>query len=387
MKTNDLPSDLRKEETMTKNRAVLKQRFVNHPEYYLNKDGSYSTIPALVLPGEDFDFSYIPEMYESEDDPDDALREDAADSFEEKLFTLGESFGWLGFRKAEHWYDKNDEPCYQCVFPHYDAEHKEQYMWETVKADDGTLNIVIKTHDFEELELRLEVALEDWVTFNPWYNDLSNDPGIERIRPMIFRHLIENKTELRESDEFWWLLDQLIFGSEASHIFARERVNKLIAEARGDPTNYEYRKKRSREARKAELHRMNSPGELNIIKTFEECNKEGIALFERFINNAIDNGIIHSPSGLANSVGVKPNYLSNARTGKRKLSKAAAIRLGVGLQLSSRDMTRFMASLDHCFPITPNDRIICLSLDKKIYDLNELVSYLPKERTDENKVK
>ena len=365
--------------------VTLKERFELCHNEYQGKDGKTSADVSLILPGEGFETFFKPVMYEQCDDPEDAMREEAVKQFEYKLNELRSKYSRLDLSEIEHWYDKDGAPCYQCWYPDCISGENESFK-ESVDPDGNVIKIPdiryinVKASDLGELDIRLEIALEDQLGHFPE----PQMPEWELFR-LSFRKRIEENPELGESDEFWWLLELLVFGIYEEREFARRRLNEMVSLTRNDPYNTNYKATSARDAKKAMYRKMAEPKKLDIMKTFEECSRQGLTLFEDFMNKAVDSGLIHSPSGLALSVGVKPNYLSNARNKKKRLSKAATIRLGIGLHLSPENMTRFLASLDHYFPITDNDFRLCEELKKKNYDLNELVKYLPPERTDENK--
>ena len=369
-----------------KDRITLKARFEIRRSRWKMKDGRESEDISLILPGECFETYCKPEMYSQYDDPEDAMRENAVQQFEYELRMLESKYSKLGFGEIEHWYDKNGEPRYQVDFPDLISEHYSDIVWDPEKDPEPPAVPMryerITASDLEELDIRLEIALEEQLGHFPE----PEMPEWELFR-LSFRKLVEERPELGESDEFWWLLRLLVFGIFEEREFARKRLNEMIALTRNDPYNTNYMAVSARDAKKAMYRKMSESEKLDVMKTFEECRKQGLDLFESYLKSALENKTIHSPSGLAKTVGVDPGYFGNVRGGKRKISKAAALRLGIGLHLMPEDMTRFMASLDHCFPITENDHKLCDELRRRNYELDELVNYFPRERTDENKVR
>ena len=366
--------------------VTLKERFEIHKYQYtmgnLEKGENY----LLVLPGEGFEVICNYLEFRDYADPEDAMRDHAAEQFEYQLRALEGKFKKLSIVEIEHWYDKDGNPRYQCVYLDFVPEHYKNIELDSEIASES-LDVDIKyasitASDLEEFELRLEIALEE-------HNGGYPDPEMPEwsFARLSFKNMLEDRPELNESDEFWWLLKLLVFGIYEEREFARRRINEMIAFSYNDPYNSNYKAMTAREAKKAMYRKMSEPQEYTIMEIFEECSRQGLPLFEDYLNKAIDSKLIHSPSGLATSVGVKPNYLSNARTGKRKLSKAAALRLGIGLRLSPEDMTRFLASLNHLFPISKNDFNLCDEFERRNYDLDLLVEFLPPERTNENKEK
>ncbi len=371
---------------MSAKSITLKERFEIHTYKYSLKNGSKGEEHHLVLPGEGFEVICSYPEFRDCADPENAMRDHAVKQFELRLRQLEDKFKKLSIEEIEHWYDKNGEPRYRCVYPDYMPCRYEDIVWDP-KTDSEPPDVDLKytsitASDLEELELRLEIALEEQTGGYP-------DPEMPEwsFARLSFKNMLEDRPELNGSDEFWWLLKLLVFGIYEEREFARRRINEMIALSRNDPDNSNYKAMTARDAKKAMYRKMSEPEEFNVMKTFEECSRQGRTLQDKFFNKAMDSKLIHSPSGLATSVGVKPNYLSDARNGKRKLSKAAALRLGIGLRLSPENMTRFLASLDHLFPISKDDFKLCDEFKKGNYDLDLLVKFLPPERTDENKEK
>lgn len=369
---------------MSAKSVTLKERFEIHKYQYTLGNGKKGENYFLVLPGEGFEVLCDYREFQDCPDPEDAMRDHAVEQFGYELRHLENKFKKLSIVDIEHWYNKEGNPCYLCTYLDFIPEHYEDIVWDP-ETDPEPPDVDMKyaaiwASDLEELELRLEIALEEQ---NGGYPD-PEMPEWSFVN-LSFKKMLERQPELNDSEEFWWLMKLLVFGIYEEREFARRRINEMIALSHNDPNNSDYKAMNAREAKKAMYRKMSEPQEFNVMKTFEECSRQGIPLFEEFLNKAIESKLIHSPSGLATSVGVKPNYLSNARTGKRKLSKAAALRLGIGLRLSPEDMTRFLASLDHLFPISKDDFLLCDEFKKGNYDLDLLVEYLPPERTDENK--
>ncbi len=362
---------------MIKDWEVLKKRFEQTTTYWLKSDGCSVPEATLTLPQEGFGFYYIPEMYELEENPDDVLREQAAKAFEEKLNEYYELYHDLGISEIEHYYNKEGIPCYSCTF-----SINEQYQKNTGIVDETKI-ASITAHSLDELEAELEHVFENKLGRyrKPHLNDFDID--------MSIKNLIKRYPDLNESDEFWWLIDLLVFGTKEAREFARKRIHENIAVSMHIPKDIIHNRLNNFDEKKAKIlekHKPETTKTIDLIKTFEECQKEGYLLAERFYNEAIETGLISSPTALGESVGVNKAYLSKSRRGVQ-ISKAACIRLGIGLHLNSNDMTRFMAAQNYVFPINDDDRAICRELNKKNYDLDKLVVYLPKERTDENKVR
>ncbi len=347
------------------------------------KDGTPYYCYHISLPGTGFSTNFAGEWYDRYNDDHKLLKENAFTEFtiqlegiiyhkywELDVIDYGATFDPDGKLEILCWFiDTNPE--------HYEDEPVEKYF---------TRYCFIEAASFEELDVKLRVARED----SQGGEYVPKMPRMQDEHDHKLKALIERGTPSPEQYEFWWLADMLAFGDAAERRYARKTLNKRYADFREDSSEDMFESINELDKKMAALRDRDAPSpfkppKIDLMEEIRRSSKEGKTLLNRYIEDAIDRGIIKNASKLAADVGVDPAYLNNARSitkkNARKLSKTAALRIGIGLHLDPLNMTRFLASIGHVFPFDENDDIICELLEAHNFDVDYHAPYFTNDRS------
>lgn len=298
-------------------------------EYYHSVDESLLDVCdsfdviTLFLRKEEFSVSFVIEGDISEANYND-FEIAARERYEEKKHRIAAKFPLLGASDLVHEYDENGEP----------------YFWCDLDPTIFDKPVRITGRNFQEVELRLEMAMDELVASNKAQYHRSSS-----ILEDFYDEYASRNDELYH--DFWEYLELAVFGSHEERQYARKRLNIMI-----DYNNEKIESSQNRDSRKALLHRLD-----------DFIPEENAEVFQSFLTNAIKERRF-TANHLAHEAGCEPSTVSRLRKGLIKPLRKTAVRLGIALELSSNDLKTFVHSAGYHFPATKQDIIIIDCLDR-----------------------
>lgn len=280
-------------------------------------------VMRVFLRKEGFSVSYLMDDISNIDYQD--YERAARERYEEEKHRIAAIYPLLGASDLVHEYDENGEP----------------YFWCDLDPTVFDKPVRITGRNFQEIELRLEMAMDELVA--------SNKAEYHRHSSVLEGFYDERASRDDELyHDFWEYMELAVFGSHEERQYARERLNLMI-----DYNNYKFEASQNHDSRKALLRRHDS-----------FIPEENAEVFQSFLTNAIEKEKRFTANHLAHEAGFEPSTISRIRKGKIKPLRKTVVRLGIALELSSNDLKTFVHSAGYHFPATKQDIIIIDCLDR-----------------------
>lgn len=275
----------------------------------------------------------------------EGLKRAARERYEEEKHRIAAKFPLLGASDLVHVYDENGEP----------------YFWCDLDPTVFDKPVRITGRNFQEVELRLEMAMDELVASNKaQYHRRSS------VLEDFYDDYASRDNELYH--DFWEYLELAVFGSHEERQFARERLNMMI-----DYNNYKFKESQNRDSRKALLRRYDS-----------FVPEENAEVFQSYLTSAIKEKRF-TANYLAHEAGYDPATITHIRKGEIQPRRRLVVRLGIAMELSSNDLKTFVHSAGYHFPASKKEIIIIDCLERGLFGFKniegEIYKYFPDDDT------